>query len=144
MCPVGSVWNNVLELALSSRGVITIAIANKNCTIHVILAESSKKNLSLSKSRQAKYSNQRVVVKFVFFFKASMAGNMKIFVVNIFSMLLLGWDISLLQFANAQVCQNWCASNDQEWQTKCNWANSCGGCAECTSGIMAAPYVHSK
>lgn len=70
MCPVGSVWNNVLELALSSRGVITIAIANKNCTIHVILAESSKKNLSLSKSRQAKYSNQRVVVKLVFFFQS--------------------------------------------------------------------------
>ena len=29
------------------------------------------------------------------------------------------------------VCQNWCASNGEEWKFKCDWEN-CGGCFECS------------
>ena len=70
---------------------------------------------------------------------------MNIYVGNIFSLISLAWEMSFLRSANAQACQNWCASNHAsnaaQWETKCKWWNLCGGCAQCTSGMIAVPYV---
>ena len=68
---------------------------------------------------------------------------MNIFVRKIISLIALAWMISFLQSANAQKCQNWCASNAQQWETKCKWRKTCGGCAECSSGMITVPYLYS-
>ena len=74
---------------------------------------------------------------FLFFFKGSVCATakMNICVGNIFSILSLGW-MYFLQSANAQACLNWCASEPAQWETKCKWRKTCGGCSECISGGM--------
>ena len=69
-----------------------------------------------------------------------MTEDMDMFIGNFFSILSLAWKMSFFQSAYAQGCQNWCASNAQQWEVKCKWQKTCGGCAKCTSGMTTVLY----
>ena len=66
--------------------------------------------------------------------KASIAANMS--VGNFFSIFVLVWTVLIPRSAKAQECQTWCVSNPQEWEEKCTWLTTCGGCPKCTTSGM--------